>query len=98
MRVVCVSSLTLFYVVHVASLFVGFKAIEWGAEIPDQYSVQELVAAREKAGVSVIGLCSPAGTFFINNVDWGRGSNICMICVLAQCHNNFIIEVNRMDI
>ena len=89
---------TLFYVVHVASLFVGFKAVEWGAEIPDQYSVQELVAAREKAGVSVIGLCTPAGTLFINNVDWGQGSNICVICAPVQCHNNFIIEVSRMDI
>ena len=44
---------------------IGFKAVEWGAEIPDQYSVQELVAAREKAGVSVIGLCTPAGMFNI---------------------------------
>ena len=42
-------------------VFKGFKAVEWGAEIPDQYSVQELVAAREKTGVSVIGLCTPAG-------------------------------------
>lgn len=50
------------------SMVSGFKAVEWGAEIPDQYSVQELVAAREKAGVSVIGLCTPAGTLFINNV------------------------------
>lgn len=39
----------------------GFKAVEWGAEVPDLYSVQELVAAREKARVSVIGLCTPAG-------------------------------------
>ncbi len=44
---------------------VGFKAVEWGAEIPDQYSLQELVAAREKAGVSVIGLCTPAGMLFV---------------------------------
>lgn len=39
--------------------------MEWGAEIPDQYSVQELVAAREKAGVAVIGLCTPAGVFSV---------------------------------
>ena len=46
---------------------IGFKAVEWGAEIPDQYSVQELVAAREKAGVSVIGLCTPAGMFLFQH-------------------------------
>jgi hypothetical protein len=44
---------------------IGFKAVEWGAEIPDQYSLQDLVAAREKAGVSVIGLCTPAGMLFV---------------------------------
>ena len=39
----------------------GFKGVEWGAEVPDQFTKEELVAAKEKAGVEVIGLCTPAG-------------------------------------
>lgn len=39
----------------------GFKGVEWGAEVLDQFTKEELVAAKEKAGVEVIGLCTPAG-------------------------------------
>lgn len=37
--------------------------MEWGAEVPDQFTIDELVAAKEKAGVEVIGLCTPAGIY-----------------------------------
>ena len=40
----------------------GFKAVEWGSSIPELHSVQEIVEAKEKAGVVVVGLCTPAGT------------------------------------
>ena len=40
--------------------------MEWGSSVPEQFSVQELVAAKEKAGVTVVGLCTPAGLCFIN--------------------------------
>ena len=39
----------------------GFKGVEWGADVLDQFTKEELVAAKEKAGVEVIGLCTPAG-------------------------------------
>ena len=39
----------------------GFKGVEWGSEVPDQFTKEELVAAKENAGVEVIGLCTPAG-------------------------------------
>ena len=39
----------------------GFKAVEWGSSVPEQHSVEEIVAAKEKAGVAVVGLCTPAG-------------------------------------
>ena len=36
--------------------------MEWGSSVPEQHTVQEIVEAREKAGVQVVGLCTPAGT------------------------------------
>lgn len=40
----------------------GFKGVEWGSSVPEQHTVQEIVEAREKAGIQVVGLCTPAGS------------------------------------
>lgn len=40
---------------------VGFKGVEFGADVVSTLSKEELVKAKEKAGVEVVGLCGPNG-------------------------------------
>ena len=47
-------------------LLKGFKAVEWGSSVPEQHSIEEIVHAKEKAGVTVVGLCTPAGILLHN--------------------------------
>ena len=37
----------------------GFLAVELGADFPSQCSKEELLTAKEKAGVDVVVLCTP---------------------------------------
>ena len=39
----------------------GFKGVEFGAEVPSQWTKEQLVAAKESAGVEVVSLCTPLG-------------------------------------
>lgn len=39
----------------------GFRAVEFGADVPDSWSKEQLAAARESAGVEVIGISAQLG-------------------------------------
>ena len=40
----------------------GFKAVEFGSHAPEEFSKEELVAAKNAAGVEVINISAPKGT------------------------------------
>ena len=42
---------------------VGFRGVEFGADVPPSWSKEEIVAAKERAEVEVVGLCGPNGQF-----------------------------------
>lgn len=41
----------------------GFRAVEFGAEVIPQFSKEQLVAAKKGAGVAVINMCAALGEF-----------------------------------
>ncbi len=44
-------------------IFTGFKAVELGADVLDECSVEQLVTVKEAANVLVVGLCAQLGVY-----------------------------------
>ena len=49
--------------------YVGFKAVEFGGEVPSSWSKEQLVIAKENAGVEVVGICAQLGENNLLNIN-----------------------------
>jgi len=65
---------------------IGFEAVEFGADITASCSKEELVAAKEKADVEVVGLCGINGrlyAYMVSAIAIGLGT--CIIKINGIC-------------
>ena len=48
-------------------LYIGFQGVEFGANAHYEYSIEQLVAAKEEADVEVIAMCAHKGSLFLSS-------------------------------
>ena len=69
--------------------FAGFRAVELSADVPDEWSIEQLLVAKEGANVEVVGLCAQTGmigslsqgTLYLIQ---GRGMGLVIECVTIR--------------
>ena len=51
------------------ALSLGFRGVEIGADVLDQFTIEQVVAAKNEAKVDVVGLCAQNGILYCVSSD-----------------------------